>query len=439
MRARLPTLIFSAGLLVWIVNAAIMWISAPPLGHDESQYVLAAGDLLAGVAPRWFYASSGMSVIALPGAIGGSELAARFPTFLLGIGFVLAAAGLAWRLYGAMTAAWTVAVLAGLRSVMGSSADLLSDLPATAFLLAGTLVMIHEVIQRTELRWRVVAAAPLLAVALYLRYASCIPIALLGVGVLALGWRTIARRPLPIVATTLAFLVLLVPHLHQAYVETGSPLGILLASKDVPGKTWFAQGLETYVTSNPVSYYGLLAAPVLLAGLAAVTRSRDRATLLVWLLAVADILVLGVVSHAQARYIFFGVTLLAILGVETIRLLVGERRVLALACAVAVVASWVSVARGQVKRSAHRWETTAAIRAAAKTIADDAGGAPCSVVGDPFAQLEHYSGCHASSWPWETRDRIYVVRTPSTVPVQTRGTPIVLLDRPDITVTRYAR
>lgn len=439
MRARLPTLIFAAGLLVWIVNAAIAWISAAPLGHDESQYVLAANDLLAGVAPRWFYASSGMSVLALPGAIAGSELAARFPTFLLGIGFVLAAAGLAWRLYGAMTAAWTAAVLAGLRSVMGSSVDLLSDLPATAFLLAGTLVMVHEVIQRTELRWRVVAAAPFLAVAMYLRYASCIPIALLGVGTLVVGWRTIARRPLPIVATAIAFVALLVPHLHSAYVETGSPLGILLASKDVPGKTWFAQGLETYVTSNPISYYGVLAAPVFLAGLAAVTRFRDRATWLVWLLAVTDILVLGVVSHAQARYIFFGVTLLVILGVETIRALVGDRRVIALACAVAVVASWVLVANGQVKRSAHRWKTTAAIHAAAKTIALDAAGAPCAVVGDSFAELEHYSGCRSSSWPWDTQDRIYVVRTPSTAPVETRGTPIVLLDRPDITVTRYAR
>ncbi|MEO7092492.1 MAG: hypothetical protein ABI175_04520, partial [Polyangiales bacterium] len=146
MRARLPTLIFAAGLLVWIINAAIVWLAAAPLGHDEAQYVLAANDLLAGEHARWFYASSGMSIVALPGAMLGGEIAARFPSFVLGIAFVLAAAAVAWRTYGAMTAAWVVAVLAGMRSVMGMSADVLSDLPATAFLLAGTLVMVTEVI-----------------------------------------------------------------------------------------------------------------------------------------------------------------------------------------------------------------------------------------------------------------------------------------------------
>ena len=438
MRARLPTLIFGAGLLVWIINAAIMWLAGSPLGHDEAQYVLSANDLIAGEAPRWFYASSGMSILALPGATLGGEIAARFPTFVLGIAFVLSAAGLAWRTYGAMTAAWVVAVLAGMRSVMGMSADLLSDVPATAFLIGGTLVMISEVIQRTELRWRVVIAAPLLACALYLRYASCVPIALLGAATLVLGWRTIMRRPLPILATAAVFLGLLAPHLLTAYAETGSPLGILLASKDVPGKTWFAQGLATYVTSNPIPYYGLLAAPVFLAGLAAIVRVRDRATVLLWIVAVADIVVLGVVSHAQARYIFFGIALLVILGVETIRNLVGERRVLGIGCAVLVVASWVLVAMGQVRRSAHRWETTATTRAAASAIAADAEGVPCYVVGDAFAQLEHYSGCRSSSWPWDMHQRVYVVRTPATAPVETRGKPITILDRRDVTVTRYA-
>jgi len=439
MRARLPTLIFGAGLVVWIINAAIVWLAAPPLGHDESQYVLAAADLLAGEPSRWFYASSGMSVIALPGAMFSGEVAARLPTFLLGIAFVLAAGGLAWRTYGALTGAWVVAVLAGMRSVMGMSVDLLSDLPATAFLLGATLVMVSEVIQRTELRWRVVIAAPLLAAALYLRYASCIPIALLGAGTLVLGWRTIAKRPLPIVATAAAFLALLAPHLYSAYAETGSPLGILLASKDVPGKTWFAQGLATYVTSNPIHYYGLLALPIFLAGLAAITRFKDRATLLLWFLAVSDVVILGVVSHAQARYIFFGVALLVVLGVESIRGWLGERRILAMVCGVAVAVSWVVVANGQVRRSAHRRETTAWIRAAATTITTDAAGADCFVVGDQYAQLEHYSGCVSSSWPWGTRARIYVVRTPTTAPVETRGTPTVLLERADVTVTRYSR
>jgi len=444
---RLPTLIFAAGLVVWIANAAIAWLAAPPLGHDEAQYLISAQDLLAGEPPRWFYVSSGMSVLSVLGITAGhGEIAVRFPAFVMGIGFVLAAGGLARRVYGAATAAWVVAVLAGLRSVMGLSVDLLSDLPATACLLAGTMVMVTEVVGRAEPpRWRVVIAAPLLAAALYLRYASCIPIAILGVATLGVGLRSIARRPLPIIATAALFLALLIPHLLAALDATGSPLGILLASKGVPGQTWIAQGLATYATSNPFHYYGLLAPPILLAGLAVLARIRDRATVLLWLVAVTDIVVLGLISHAQVRYIFFGVTLLVVLGVEVIRRWIVERppttrRALAIIAAIAVVIAWIAVAVGQVRRSAHRWEATSVERAAADAIRRDAGRARCYVIGDSFAQLEWYSGCASSTWPWEIRGRgepIYVVRTPATAAVPTAGTPRTILAQPDVTVTRY--
>ena len=355
---RLPALIFAAGLLVWIANAAILWLSAAPLGHDEAQYALAARDLLAGEEPRWFYVSSGMSALSAIGVVSGDgEVAARLPAFVLGIGFVLAAGGLAWRVYGAATAAGVVAVLAGMRSVMRLSAELLSDLPATAFLLAGTAVIVAEIARASgeeaadrPLRWRVVLAAPLLAAALYLRYASCVPIAILGAAVLVVGARPIARRPAPIAATAALFLALLVPHARAALDATGSPLGILLASKDVPYRTWLGEGLATYATSNPVTYYGLLAAPILLAGLAAVARARDRRTVLLWLVAVADIVAIGLVSHAQARYILFGTTLLVVLGVDVLRRWIAARpprarRVLGAAAAVAIAVG-VGAGRG---------------------------------------------------------------------------------------------
>lgn len=445
MRAlRLPALIFAAGLLIWFINAAIVWLSAAPLGHDEAQYVLSARDMLTGEEQRWFYVSSGMSVVAAVGkTLGHGEVALRFPAFILGIGFLLASAGLAWRVYGAMTAAWVVVALAGMRSIVGMSSDLLTDLPATAFLLAGTLVMVSEVLREDNAatpRWRVVLAAPLLAAALYVRYASCIPILLLGVGTLIVGWSPIRRRPLPIVVTAALFLLLLVPHLMRAHYETGSPLGILLASKDVPGKTWFAQGLATYVTSNPVEYYGLLAAPILLAGAAAIARVRHRPTMLLWLLAVGDIVVLGLVSHAQPRYIFFGITLLVILGVEQIRRWAGARRWVAIAAGIAVVVSWALMLRTQIKRSERRHETTSATFAAAAAIRTDADGSRCYVIGDAFAQLEWYSGCQGATWPWDERgedEPVYVVHTPTTTRVPFRGTPTVILEQPGVTVTRF--
>jgi hypothetical protein len=440
-RPRLPALIAVAGLVAWITSAAIGWFAASPLGHDEAQYALSAQDILAGVDPRWFYLSSGMSVVSVLGVIAGhSEIAVRFPAVVLGIGFVIAAGALAWRTYGAMTGAWVIAVLAGLRVFAGNAAELLSDLPATAFLIAGTLVMIEEVAKRDDgPRWRVLAAAPALAAALYLRYASCVPIALIGLAVLVFGFRSIAKRPLPIVATAALFLALLVPHLVSAMRETGSPFGILLASKGVPGQTWIAQGLATYVTSNPINYYGLLAPVVLLPGIAAPAMFRDRVSLMLWCVAIADIVVLGLISHAQARYIFFGLALLVILGIEVIRRLIESRPPIVAAAATAVVLSWIIVANGKLKRDTSRHATTEATRAAAAAIRADAGTAPCLVVGDAFTQLEWYSGCASSSWPWDVlgRQRIYVVRTPSTAPISTRGVPTTIATRPDVNVTRY--
>ena len=438
---RLPAIIAAAGLVAWIASAAIVWLGGSVLGHDEAQYVLDAGDWLAGAEPRWWYLSSGMRYVTGVGlALGDGEIALRFPTFVLGIAFVVATAAVAWRIYGPMTAAWVIGVLAGLRCMMQLSAELLSDIPATAFLLGGTLVLADEVIRRDDgPRWRVIAAAPLFAAAMYLRYASCVPIAIVGVAVAVLGWRRIVRAPAPIAVTVAAFAVMLVPHFLSAMRETGSPLGILLAGKGVPGHTWIAEGLATYVTSNGFRYYGVLAPPILLAGLAAPFVMRDRPTLLLWIVAVGDVVALGLISHAQPRYIFFGLAILAILGVEVLRRLIDGRRAAAIAAGVAVTLAIVLVMRQQLRRADYRAMTTASTLRAAQAIRSDAAGARCYVVGDPYTQLEHYSGCTSSGWPWDEQGKakIYMVQKDQTKPRSSRGRMHFLVDEPELRVTRW--
>ena len=442
---RLPVLLLVAGIAAWAASAGIAWLAGLPLGHDEAQYVLTARDMIAGQEPRWFYVSPGTSLLAVPGVLaGGGEVALRLPVFLLGIGFVLAAAAIAWRCAGAATAAWLVAFLAGARSFTALGAELLSDLPAAALLLAGTAVIVGEALREDGPRWRAVLAAPLLAAALYVRYGSCVPIAILGAATLAFGLRTIARRPAPILATAALFLALLVPHALTALRLTGSPLGILLDSKDVPYRTWLAEGLVDYVTVNPFTAYGLLAPPVLLAGLAAVARGRDRRIALLWTVAVLDIIVIGLVSHAQIRYIAYGTALLSILGVDALRRWIAARpprarAALAAAAALAIATSWALVARAQLRLPARRLATTGPILEAAAAIRADAAGAPCLVASSAYAQLEWYSGCLAAFWPWDRlgKELIYVVLAPRDPPGETHGTPRVLLERPGATVTRY--
>lgn len=440
-RLAIWTLIAAAGLVAWFASAAIVWLGGSTLGHDEAQYVLDARDWIAGAEPRWFYLSSGMRFVTAAGlALGDGEVALRFPTFVIGLAFVVLAATVAWRVYGAMTAAWVIGVLAGLRCLVQLSAELLSDIPAAAALLAGTLLLADELLRREERpRWRMVWAAPLFAAALYLRYASCVPIAIVGLALLPLGWRRIVATPAPVAATLAVFGLLLVPHFVSAMHETGSPLGILLASKGVPGQTWIAQGLETYVASNPFRYYGMLAPPVLLAGLAAPAVMRDRTTLLLWIAGVGDVVALGLISHAQARYIFFGLVLLVILGVEVIRRIVGGRRALAVGAGAAVAIAAALVMRQQLNRGEYREETTSGTRRAAEAIRTDAAGARCYVIGDQYTQLEWYSRCTSAVWPWneQATAKIYMVTTAATGPQQYRGTPHILLDEPGLRVTRW--
>jgi 4-amino-4-deoxy-L-arabinose transferase-like glycosyltransferase len=439
---RSANLVFTAGLCVWVINALILLWSAYPLGHDEAQYAGTGKDLLAGVAPRQFYVSTGMRWVAAPGVLaGGSELALRVVPALFGLAFVLATWQLAHRLCGPVTAAWTVAVLAASRCYTLLAVDLLSDVPAAACLIAATVAIVDE-LARDAPRWQLVLAAPLLAAAFYLRYGSCLPIAILCALAIGVGWRAVRARPLPVLATAALLVVLLVPHALYAYRTQGSPLGILLESEHVPWRRSRLDGLITYLTVNPFSYYGLVMPPVLIAGLAGLR--RDHRSAFVWLAAIASIVALGVTTHAQARYILFGTVLLVILGVDLWRRVAGARSswvrcALVGACAAAVIAGWVTVTLGSLRVGPRRRVTTRPVLAAAAAIAADARGRPCVVFGDAYTQLEWYSGCIFGmdlAGDVARGALIYVVRPE---PDDLRGLSSVALAVPGIEVVRVAR
>ena len=418
MRTRL---VLIAGLLAWTVCAVILWLGAPPLGHDEAQYAIAANDLIAGNPPRWFNLSKGMNVVALPGALaGGSERALRVTPLVLGIVFALAVAHLAWRTVGAQAAAWVVCVLAGMRAFTVQSSELLSDLPAATFLVLGTTSLVCEAVREDGPRWRVIVVGQLFAAAFYLRYASCVPIAIAGLVVIGVGWRCIAKRPMPIVATGALFLALLVPHFLAAMDTIGSPFGILLESQAVT-EQWAGQGLLEYVTVNPFVFYGLLAPVVLIAGLLSLRRGADRRVVALWLIAVASIVGIGLTTHARARYIFYPLALLAILGTaEILRRLEGLaprhpkiHRVVGPVIAAALAVTWILVVRVQSRITGNRRTTMAATLAASRAIREDVAGRRCRVLAAHNTQLEHYTGCWGNmdiGLPGVSSDpRVYIV------------------------------
>jgi len=399
--SRLDRLVFAAGLAVWVVNAVILLCSGYLLGHDEAQYALAAKDLLAGSAPRWFYLSYGMNAIAAPGMLaGGSETALRLVPFVLGIGFVLAVWQLARRTVGGASAAWVVAVLASSRMYPRLSVELLSDMPAAACLIAATAVIVGELDRDAGPRWRLVVVAPLMAAAFYLRYGSCIPIAIIAAVAVVLGWRTLARRPVPVIATGVMFVALLLPHAIMALRTIGSPFGILLETRSAAPHRALLDGLITYLTSDPIKRYGIPAPVVLIAGVLGVR--RDRRIGLLWLCGILDVIALGVTTEAQTRYILFGTALLVIVGTDRIRGWIAARpprlRV-ALGCVALITLAIASVlvTLGSLRQAAARAASNRGTLAAARAIRADPHGARCHVIAGPFTQVEWYSGC-SSAW-----------------------------------------
>lgn len=407
-----------AALGAWIVITAIQWLSPTPLGHDEAQYALAARDFLAGVEPRWIYLSPGMNAIAIPGIFAGeSEQALRFVPFLLGLGFALATTGFARRAVGGVTAAWTIALLAGSRPLIQRTTELLSDVPATLLLISAMWMILAELDREDGPRWRIVLAAPLLSGAFYVRYGSCIPIALICVFAVALWWRAVLRRPLPVLATAALFALLFVPHALTAQHLTGRVFGILLDSKGVPGGST-GDGLIGYLTANPFRYYGALVPFVLVAGLLAIVLIRRRAVAYLWLVAVGDIIGMGVTTIAQPRYIFLGTTLLAMLGVEVLRRFVEARprkarRRFVIGALAMFALSWIACAAFAIGYPPWIRGRLAGLYAAMDVIRRDAGNAPCQVINRHTTQVEWYWGC-IGAWqpPLEAIERgehIYAV------------------------------
>ena len=238
------------------------------------------------------------------------------------------------------------------------------------------------------LRWRIVAAAPLFAAAFYLRYASAPVIAIALVAAGLLWWRTVAARPVPALATLAALAALAVPHVVHSVHATGRVLGVLEISAGVPRRAYVGEGLVTYFTSNPLQFYGALIAPAMLAGLVALGRTRRRAPWYLAIVAVGQLVALGVHSHGQSRYVFVAAVLLAVIGVDAVARLRLPGAALALVAAawLGAVATQVVVCRGAARGRASIVRTGSAIRV-------DARGRPCAAVAAAVPQVAWYTGC----------------------------------------------
>jgi 4-amino-4-deoxy-L-arabinose transferase-like glycosyltransferase len=385
--------LLGAAVLAWAIVATMNLLAGPALGHDEAAFaIIARGD-----GQDWLYRSRGVVALARFGlALGGADWQLRIANALLGLGVVLGVYAVGRAAFGARTGAWAAAVIAGAHPMTARSAELLGDLPATAGILAGLAMIIGELGRPGGPRWRIVLVAPAFAAAFYLRYGSAPVIAIAALAALVLWWRAIVARPLPILAAAALFAGLLVPHVRHSLDETGDVLGVLHWAAGTPRLAYPGEGLVTYLTSNPFSYYGALVAPLMLAALVGLARSfRRRPPWLLAGVAIGQLLAIGIKSHAQPRYVFIAVALLVVLGVETVRALARPRLALAL-----VAAAWLGIAIGTIPYDRAIARSRGTITAAASAIrADHQDGhrpGPCVVIAGLVTQLMWYSRCQGT-------------------------------------------
>jgi 4-amino-4-deoxy-L-arabinose transferase-like glycosyltransferase len=313
-----------AGVTFWIVNVLLRWSLGVPLGHDEARYALDANEVLNGEPTRFLYSPPGMTLVAMPGLLaGGSEYALRALPIGLGLAFLWTVWWFARTVGSERTAAWSVAVMSTSPSMPTHGGELLSDLPSAACLLAAITLLISELSQGEGLRRRIVWVAPLCAAAFYLRYGSAAPIAVIGAVFAIVGWRAMLRRPWRVVCMVVLFVLLLAPHAIRARELTGSVLGILDLSAEIPGE---AEGVVAYLR-EPFAKYGFAIAPLMVVGLIApLLRRRERFARALQLVALGQISLLAATTQVQPRFIYLATVILTVLGIDAlVRMLAAPR------------------------------------------------------------------------------------------------------------------
>jgi hypothetical protein len=184
----------------------------------------------------------------------------------------------------------------------------------------------------------------------------------------------------------------------------------------------------------------VLVAPCIVAGLAGLAL-RTRAASYLVIVALAQIVSIGLTSHAQPRYVFAGVCILAIVGVAVIvtaRAAIvtahasGRAAIRALPRAaprlalVALVLAYASSLRWNTRANAKLTGERASITAAADAIRRE-GDTPCIVFASSLPQILWYSRCSAGRWYYDLdagalspARRRYLVETPAGNPIDLR-------------------
>jgi 4-amino-4-deoxy-L-arabinose transferase-like glycosyltransferase len=309
-----------------VVAIAAAWLTgrAVPLGWDEAVYASKSRSLLTDApSSTWaIYRAPGLPVVGLiGGALGFTDANLRAVALAICLGTLAMAWAFARILWGPLAAIVALLAIVGSPVVIAELALFHTDLPAAGLLLAMMLLVWYEFERRPEPSRLVLAAAPLTALAFYIRYGSILPIGGIAIAAVLLWHRAMLRSPRLVGATIVFAAILFAPHVLEAMTRTGSPLGIITSAGEQVDTSEPIETAARYLGWLPAQLAHRLGFVVMLAGVVHgaivaldAIRRRDltpAARRYLWLYVPAGVTTVGLVlqSHPEQRYVLFPVLL----------------------------------------------------------------------------------------------------------------------------------
>jgi hypothetical protein len=398
-------------LMLVVVNLTPLVLDGGGFNHDESAYALKARHWIEGTPETGWSLHRGIAMSAygfLVFEAGGDEGALRLLGLAAIVGFVAATWALGNRVGGKWVGPLSAIALMSSPVLLRRSTEYLSDVPSSALLMAAMIIVWRQFGERDKPGYGLLWLLPFAWAAFYIRYQSVLSFGLIAIAIGVLFWEKVRLAWQPIALTAGVGLIGLIPHFVFATSETGSPLGIILFTADVAGREYWGQGL--------VDYFLLMGWPLgAFVGPAAVVffiwwliRAWDSATertrcLFLMIPAAGQVLLLGIVSHGEARFIFFPLALTLIGGITGfIALRDGWRprvsQTVSLGLVVLLVGS-LAMAAAYVRRAVeNRAVDTAPIEEAAAEVRSISGDSVCGVMTSYLPQITFYSECHTEGF-----------------------------------------
>ena len=424
-------------LLCVALVVALAWALRVPqlLAHDESAYALMAREWLGdrfGAAVSFHRApllpALGFPVVAL----GGDAPQLHVIGVLAAVGVLLAVYSLGRILDGPAAGLVAAGVFSFAPPVFRAGTMFLTDLPATAFLVALAALLWSQLGVRPEPDRRLLLAAPLAWAAFELRYGSALPVILLFATSVVVFWPRI-RQHVGLVARTLGLLLLLLlPHLVLSTLEMGSPWARVLNTARISSADVLGSGLATYARWFPSELAGPAAAVLMALGVAGAVvqgirwvvgagrrRREDRSghgrrLAFVLVPGAAHVIAIGTTSPADQRFVFFSIALLCVAGAlvltTTLRWLapglVPLAPVVLLGLWLVPHVAWLAPNEAGVRAAA--WERHELLLVASLELRE-LGGPECSALTSYAPQVAWYSGCATHGFgspPVAEQDRV---------------------------------